>query len=88
MRPFARALLGLACLASAALAIMLLYPVQVRLADQPNVFVISHDHVSSDALAHFLRIAVPIGAVMLCAIALALFWQRNPRAPLARAERD
>jgi hypothetical protein len=88
MRSFVHVLLGLACLASAALALMLLYPVQVRLTDQRNVFVIWHDHVTSDVLAHFLRIAVPMGAVVLCVIALVLFWKRNPGAPLGLAKQE
>lgn len=81
MRWFARKLLGLTCLAGAALAMMLLYPAQVRVLEGGNVFVIWHDHVIGDALAHFLRIATPLGSLMLCATSLALFWCRNARAP-------
>ncbi len=71
MRFFVRALLALACLFIAALA----FPMQVRLENQPSIFVILHDHAVGDTLAHFLRIAVPIGAILSCAIAL--FWSRN-----------
>jgi hypothetical protein len=87
-RLLSRAFLGLTCLASVLLA-QLLYPTQVRLSGQQNVFVVWHDHVIGDALAYPLRIAVPVGAVMMCtmAIALALFWSRNPHASLGRAKR-
>lgn len=68
---------------------MLFYPVQVTLADRRSAFVVRHDHLITDALAHVLRIVVPMGALVLCAIALALFRSGNRRrALLDGAKRD